>query len=151
MRIGVHHPGFRVQRDTHLHVFAHQAPQHRPHLLHHAVEIQHARFEDLLAAEGQQLPGQSRGALSGLVDLHEAGPQRIARAQLAEQQLAVAVDHRQQVVEVVRHAARQPPDRFHLLRLLELGFQRLALGNVMRDDLHAANLPIGIQHPFIHR
>ena len=123
MRIGAHRPALRVERDAHLHGLPHQALQHRPHPLHHAVEIQHARLQDLLAAEGQQLPGQSRGAFPGLMDLLEVGPQRIARAQVGEQQLAVAVDDGQQVVEVVSHAARQTPDRFHLLGLLELGFR----------------------------
>ena len=44
----------------------------------------------------------------------------IVRGQLVEQQLGVAVDDREQVVEVVRDAAGQPADRFHLLRLAQL-------------------------------
>ena len=37
-----------------------------------------------------------------------------------DQELAVADDHRQQVVEVVRDAAGEPADRLHLLRLAQL-------------------------------
>ena len=39
-----------------------------------------------------------------------------------EQQLAVSEDRGQQIVEVVRHAAGQPADGLHLLRLPELLF-----------------------------
>ena len=45
---------------------------------------------------------------------------RIAGASSASSSSAVAEDHRQQVVEVVRDAAGEPADRLHLLRLAEL-------------------------------
>ena len=48
----------------------------------------------------------------------------------ASEQLAVAGDRRQQVVEVVRDAAGEPADRLHLLRLPELLLQPAALGHV---------------------
>src|ERR1019366_9903779 len=64
----------------------------------------------------------SRGALSGLVDLFEAAPDRIPRLQAAEQQPAVPVDHRQQVVEVVRYPSRQPSDTLQFLSLAQLIF-----------------------------
>jgi hypothetical protein len=137
IRIGANRCRFRLQLDAHLHVFAHQALQHRPHLLHHAVQIEHARLQDLLAAESQQLLGQSRGPLPGLVDLFQTVPERIARLQPAEQQPAVPVDHRQQVVEVVRHPARQPSDALQFLSLAQLvfylgllGFRAFQFGNV---------------------
>ena len=47
-----------------------------------------------------------------------------------QQQLAVPQNHGQQIVEVVRHAAGQPSDGFHLLRLLILLLQRAAFGDV---------------------
>ena len=50
--------------------------------------------------------------------------------EIGQQQLAVAENHGQQVVEVVRHAAGQPADGLHLLRLLELLLQRAAFGDV---------------------
>ena len=85
MWIGADGRGVRVQPDAQLHVFAHQARQHRPHFGYRAVEIEHARFEHLLAAEGQQLLSQARRALSGLVDRLDPLPQRIVPAQLAQQ------------------------------------------------------------------
>jgi hypothetical protein len=72
VRIGVDRPAFCVERDTHLDILPHQPLQHRSHLCHYSVNIQTAWFEDLLAAEGQQLPGQSFGAFPSFVDLFQS-------------------------------------------------------------------------------
>ena len=40
-------------------MFANQSPQHLLHLADNRVKIQHPWFEDLLAAESQELAGQS--------------------------------------------------------------------------------------------
>ena len=112
-------------------------------------------MQDLLAAESQQLPGQSRGALSGLVDLFQAVPQRIARLQAAEQQPAVAVDHGQQVVEVVRHPTRQPSDALQFLSLAQLifylgllGFRAFQSGDVPACAHNVAHFSARIRNQF---
>ena len=104
-------------------------------------------MQDLLAAESQQLLGQSRGPLPGLVDLFQTVPERIARLQPAEQQPAVPVDHRQQVVEVVRHPSRQPSDALQFLSLAQLvfylglfGFRACQIGDVLADAGHTDDL-----------
>ena len=56
---------------------------------------------------------------------------RIGGIEIRQQQLAVPENHGQQVVEVVRDAAGQPSDGFHLLRLLILLLQRAAFGDVL--------------------
>src|SRR5205814_6205484 len=81
---------------------------------------QHRGGEDLLSAEGQELHRQPAGAGRGLLDDVEAATQRIDERQLAEHQLAVTRDDRQQIVEVVREAARQTADRLDLLELADL-------------------------------
>ena len=53
-----------------------------------------------------------------------------------QQQLGIAPDDRQHVVEVVRHAAGELADGLHLLRLAQLLLQCLALGDVPHDGLH---------------
>ena len=123
VRIGVDRRGARLQFEAQLHVFAHQARQHRLQFAHHAVEIEHARLQDLFAAESQQLLSQRRGAFSSLVDLFQALPAGIVPVQRAEQHPAVAVNHRQQVIKIVGDAAGQPADRFHFLRLHQLRLQ----------------------------
>ena len=60
------------------------------------------------------------------------------RWQLFAQQVHVAEHGGEDVVEVVGDAAREPPDRFHLLRLTQLEFELAALGNVTHRAEHAA-------------
>ena len=73
----------------------------------------------LLAAEGQELPGQARRALRRLDHLLEAGPRGVALVDLRAHQLAVAQDHAQDVVEVVGDASGQAADALELLGLAQ--------------------------------
>ena len=59
-----------------------------------------------------------------------------------EHQLAVPEHGRQQVVEIVGHAARQAPDRLHALRLPQLFAQSAALGDVGGDADHSHHVPV---------
>ena len=58
----------------------------------------------------------------------------VSRREVLHEHLGVAVDGHQQVVEVVRDAAGEPADRFHLLRLAQL---LLALASVSCDCLRS--------------
>ena len=60
-------------------------------------------------------------------DLLELGAKIRVVRQPREQHLAVAGDRSQEVVEVVRDAARKPAHRLHLLRLEQLGFEQSTL------------------------
>ncbi len=97
-----------------------EGPQHLRHVAHDPIEIQQARLQDLLPAEGEELAGQARGALRGLLDQGEAGGHRVGGSRALPQQAGAAQDDRQQVVEVVGDAARQEPHRLHLLSLEQL-------------------------------
>jgi hypothetical protein len=46
----------------------------------------------------------------------------------------MALDNHQKIVEIVRHSAGQPPNRFHFLRLTKLLFQKMALADVLRHN-----------------
>jgi len=50
--------------------------------------------------------------------------------EVARQQIEIAADHLQQIVEIMRHAAGQLTDGLHLLGLGELVLQRLLFGGV---------------------
>ena len=83
------------------------------------VQVEHTGLQHLAAAEREQLARERRRAGSGLLDL--LGMTAQARVALAvDQELAVAGDRGEEVVEVVRDAAGEPADRLHLLRLPKL-------------------------------
>ncbi|MNK89562.1 hypothetical protein D3C87_1095760 [compost metagenome] len=102
----------------------------------HLVDIDHFGAQRLPAGKGQQARREHGAALRGperpVHDPAHVGRQVVARLQ----QLQVAEDRRQQVVEVVRDAARELAQHFHLLRLPHLPFERaaLALVAVQRDE-----------------
>ena len=100
---------------------------------HQLVQIENPGLEHLAAAEGQELLGERRGALPGLHDLFHRMAVAISGGEAVQDELAVAGDDGQQVIEIVRHAAGQHPHGFHLLRLAELLFQAAAAGNVVQD------------------
>src|SRR5216684_9227718 len=88
-----------------------------------AVQIQHFRLQHLLAAEGQELPGQVSSAVGGLLDLHRLAVERISGFELFQHDFAIAEDDTKQVVEVVSYAASEPPHGLHLLRVTQLSLQ----------------------------
>jgi hypothetical protein len=55
----------------------------------------------------------------------------VPRVELREQELRVRGDHGEQVVEVVRHPAREPPHGVHLLRVAQLRLEPPRLGDVL--------------------
>ena len=56
--------------------------------------------------------------------------------QIVAQQIGIALDDGEKVVEVVGDTARQPADRFHLLGLQEPLFQVAALRDIQDDAVH---------------
>ena len=126
-----------------LNVAAQGADQHLVHGLDALLEVGDHRVERLASRERQQLARKAFAAIGGRMD-------RVDRLQVlgigepAAQQLRVAADDHQQIVEVVGDAAGQLAERLHLLRLGELLLRALerclrlpSLGDVARD-LHEA-------------
>ena len=105
----------------------------RPGLLR---EIRGHRADQLLATEREQLLGEALRA-AGCVQ-HLAEQLLLGFFELAAvEQLAAAADHREQVVEIVRHAACQPSDGLHLAGLHQLVLQAelLLLGLASTRDV----------------
>ncbi len=100
------------------------------HLGHAGGQIADAdggRRERLAAREGQQPPRERRGAVDALIRrveiaLHVGAALREALVQ----QMQAALDDGEQVVEIVRHAAGELADRFHLLALAQRFFRLFA-------------------------
>ena len=111
-------------------VGAEDALKHVVHVGEQVVQLEHPRREHLLPAEHEQLVGQAARPPSRLLDLLDLRAHRLALLEVRHEQLAVAEDDGEHVVEIVRHAACEPPHGVHLLRLTELLFQPKALGHV---------------------
>ena len=101
------------------------------HLRHHVGKLEHLRAQGLLAREGEQLPGQARGAVRIRLDLLDVVIVAVARRVAHQHQVAMADDRGQDVVEIVGDAAGELADDLHLGRLrdlaLELGFLAIVL------------------------
>ena len=139
----LHHPavGLDEQRlgsilELHPNVLAEDAVQHAGEVRHRVVEIQFERLHDLLATEGKQLPRQVRRALGGPRDLLRRAGQFGGQSRAGLQNGNAALNHGQQIVEVMGHPAGEPSDGLHLLRLAELLPKLPALGHVTRIDQH---------------
>ena len=132
--VGAYRPELRAGSHHQIDVFADHAGEHFQVFGGDVVEIDDARGEHLLAAEGEQLAGQRRGALGGAGDLLRRAAQMRFGAEAFEKKFRVAGDDHQQIVEVVRDAAGEAADGFHLLRLAQLLLERAALGDVFGEE-----------------
>ena len=97
------------------------------------LEVDDGRAQRLLAREGEQLADQRGGAVGVLADLHQVAVLDVGDVVAHQQEVAVAVDRGQEVVEVVGDAAGELADRLHLLALDELRLEGLELGGVGED------------------
>src|SRR5262249_3394558 len=93
-------------------------------------------LRDLLAAESEQLAGETSGALRGLQNLAAIAAQFFFPRQARLQQFRVSANDSEQIVEVVSHAAGQSSYGLHFLCLQEFGLQFALLSAV---QLHAEN------------
>ena len=132
----------RAQNGFQPDIFADYPPQHLLHLNDDVVQVHFLGLNNLFPAKHQQLPAQRRGALAGGSDLGDQLVQCVVRRQLADEHVAVPVDHREEVVEIVRHASRQAADRLQLLRLQQPGLHLQPLGYVAGHSQYFADLPL---------
>ena len=131
--VGLH--GTRVRRETgaQLDVLAEQAAEHLLKVAHQGPDVDHARLQDLLPAEREQLSREAGGPVGGLANFGDILVTGVAGAQIFEEQVRVAGDRGENVVEVVSDPAREPADRFHFLRLAQLLLELHALGDIAAD------------------
>ncbi len=118
----------RLERRRQLDVLADEPAQHPGDVLDHLVHVQDPGLDDLLPAERQQLLREIGRLPAGVRDLAHLRPLVVGQAVVGLQHVGVAVDHREQVVEIVRHTARKPADSLNPLRLLQLLGEPRTLG-----------------------
>ena len=115
--------------------FAQRPAQHVVDAADQAAEVDDLRRKRLSSSERQQLRGELRSARDG----GDRGLQPLLGARIAgdvaTEQLQVAADDLQDVVEVVRHAAGELADGLHLLRLAQLRLGLRAFGDGCGDAL----------------
>ena len=100
----------------------------------HRVQVHDPRLEHLPPAEREELARQGGTAVGRPADLLHASRLRPVGRQGSQEQVAVARDDIQEVVEVVGHAGGELADGLELLGLQELRLEPLALGDVVGDD-----------------
>ena len=115
-------------------VLAHEAAKQGGGAGHDVVEVDPLRSSQLASREQQELSGQRRTApdvglhlAHGLGELTRVGAARLERLGRRQQRL-------QQVVEVVRNAAGEAPDRLHLLHVADPLLELVTRRDVAKDD-----------------
>ena len=114
------------------------------------VEVERPRLQVLASGESQQLLGQLGAVLGGALRRRQVpGRDRVARRPRL-QQLEIADDRGQQIVEVVRDAAGQMADGLHLLGLAQLLLHRFPGGQVARRRHDEPVALVLLRHPDEH-
>ena len=127
----------RLERD----VLADQSADHLVDVGDAEVEIDRPRLEHLLAAERQQLPGDGDGPVGGPLHFLDRFLGAGVKASVARQEVGIASNDGEQVIEIVGDAARQPADRLEFLRLPVLLLQRPPLADVLEHE-HRPDLAV---------
>ena len=140
VEVGLHQPEVAAVNDIELDRLADQPAQQHLQFRQDVVELQRLRPQRLTARKGQQLPHQPRRAIGVLLDLHDVLEGRIGRAVIGEQEIGIADDRGQHIVEVMRDAAGELADRLHFLALHEVLLQGALLGGVEGEDRRARAL-----------
>jgi len=96
-------------------------------------QIDQLRAQCLFARIGQKLADQGGRTIRVLIDLHEIGVVQIALIVTQQQQVAMARDRREEIVEIMRHAPCKLSDRLHFLALNELRLERFQFRGVVHD------------------
>ncbi len=124
-----------------LDVLADHAPEQRDELAYQRVEVDQAAVARLRAREGEELTDECGSTVGCGADRCSALDVHALRKS-GHEPLGVPGDHAEEVVEVVRDAAREAPEGLELLRLPELLFELPLLADVEQVPLEP-RLPAG--------
>ena len=122
-RVGSDLAQVRVHDDGEFDVFADGAVEEALDFAERGGEVDYLGGDHLAAAEGEQLVGEFGGALAGGLNVGDLLAQGVGGGHEGQQEIAVAEDDGEGVIEVVGDAAGQAADGLHLLGLAELFFQ----------------------------
>ena len=115
------------------HILADESDEHPLHVGDDLVDMHGLGLARLLATESEQLCSERRCTPGRLQNLSQFISKRIFGRESVIDELRVATDDGQQVVEVVRDSAGQLSDSLHLLGLAKLVLLTLLGGGVLHD------------------
>ena len=121
-----------------LDMLAEAAPQHVGHLPDQPAEIERHGAQRLAPREGQQMARQAGAPIGTQQRVADSPQRRLVALHLAGEDVQIADDDLQQIVEVMGHPAGELADRLHLLRLLQHAFGAQSLGDVEERGDEAA-------------
>ncbi len=129
-RVGGHVSEPRIPGNHQGDILPDQPPQHLIHVRDDGIEVQHLRLEHLLPAEGEELAGEIGRPLRRLLHEFEIRARRVLGIQAPQQQLDAPNHDREEVIEIVGHAAGEAPDGLELSGLgeLVLGLRECLIG-----------------------
>src|SRR5574337_820997 len=134
LRIG-HDSGFmRREKDPELDILTDDFGQNFFKMPYHIAQTDGLGINDLLSAEGQEALGQARGPLGGREYLFDVTMGRMIE-HFHKQEIAVADDGGQDIIEIVRHAACKEPHRLHFLGLEKLGLKGFLFRYVAKNGV----------------
>ena len=118
--VGAQPPDRRIECADELDALADKTAQQTFQTRDHGIERQNFRVHRLFGAECEELSDQRRGPFSGLQHFFGLSAKGVLRTEFRQEDLAVAHDDSQEIIEVMRNPSGQPANRFHLLGLPKL-------------------------------
>ena len=98
-------------------VVAQQSVQKPGEIRQHCIEIDDAALHHLFAAEHEQLPREARTAFRRRRNQPEWFSHLAIAVILPKQPIGVPLDNRENIIEIMRYAGSQLPNRFQFLRV----------------------------------
>ena len=131
----VRHAGLVLEHRFDLDMLAERRSQQLGGVDDQHVDVDLARLQRLLAGEREQMLGEIRAARGGVVD--HPGDRRELRLLLdrVRQDLDGAGDDRQDIVEIMRDAAGELTEGFHLFGLPDAVLRRDLVGQIAEHQL----------------
>ena len=121
---------FLMQLTADANVFAEETQERSLELGDDRIHFEHVRHEGMLATEGEELRGERGCATRGIPNFADVICHCALHAHFVQEQVAIAEDGGEEIIEVVRHAAGELAEGFHFLRARKLVMQVFASRDV---------------------
>ena len=99
-------------------------------IIDESVDFEDTRLERLATTEGKQLPGEGGGPPSRAPNFADVFGNGAAALNFGYNQIAIAEDGSEKIIEIMSHSTRQLPKGFHFLRPCQLVLQGFACRHV---------------------